>query len=477
MERLSASQKIQLQKGLSLRQSFVDAVTIDLVHRGEYRVRSETGNGFYRVVKATGGWACECPAFEELGALCKHIWAVRAGQVGRQAAESAAGGSLKTYSQDWPAYNAAGQNEYLLFDPLLWSLLDEIPEPARPPGKRGRNPIPLRTQLLVAIKKVHLGKSCLRSRGLIRSQFASGNTILPKVPNYAVPSRVFNRPESEGILVNLIRRSALPLKDLEGGGTVAIDSSGFCTTVRGIYCTQTHNPTRKQRFAKAHLAVGTKTHVILNVKVTEEIGADTTQFGPLLRGVKEAGFDPRVVVADRAYPSRQNYATAAELGMEAYLPFRSNATGAKMKGHTKEGQLGTEIYRKMLHMFQLHREEFDQPYHARSNVEAVFSAIKRKLGEGLLSKNGQARFNELLAKLLAYNLTVLIHEIYEHGIDPESIGLPPPAPRRSLEPDSKPVPEPSPASPPDGVSLEGSATCDYIPAAVTEFDGAGQTPS
>lgn len=72
----------------------------------------------------------------------------------------------------------------------------------------------------------------------------------------------------------------------------------------------------------------------------------------------------------------------------------------------------------------------------RKTFEATFSAIKRKLGENLLSKNPLARVNELLAKLLAYNLTVLIHEIHEHGIDPTTIGLPPPT-------KPKPVREPA----------------------------------
>lgn len=50
-------------------------------------------------------------------------------------------------------------------------------------------------------------------------------------------------------------------------------------------------------------------------------------------------------------------------------------------------------------------------------VEAVISAIKRKLGEPLLSKDPIARVNELLAKLLAYNIGVVIHEAYEHHIE------------------------------------------------------------
>lgn len=57
-------------------------------------------------------------------------------------------------------------------------------------------------------------------------------------------------------------------------------------------------------------------------------------------------------------------------------------------------------------------------YHKRSNIESTNAAIKRKFGETLKLKNWTAQVNELLAKIIAYNLTVVIHEIYENGIDP-----------------------------------------------------------
>ena len=120
--------------------------------------------------------------------------------------------------------------------------------------------------------------------------------------------------------------------------------------------------------------------------------------------------------------------------MTPYIPFRANASRKQGRVQPKASTLGHEVYRKLLLYFQLHRDAFDREYHKRSNVEAAFSAIKRKFGENLLSKNPLARMNELLAKLLAYNLTVLVHEIHEHGIDPASIGLPPPSKPRPVTP-------------------------------------------
>ena len=54
-------------------------------------------------------------------------------------------------------------------------------------------------------------------------------------------------------------------------------------------------------------------------------------------------------------------------------------------------------------------ELFIEHYHKRSNVESTNAAIKRKFGETLKSNNQVAQVNELFAKIIAYNLTVIIH--------------------------------------------------------------------
>ena len=47
--------------------------------------------------------------------------------------------------------------------------------------------------------------------------------------------------------------------------------------------------------------------------------------------------------------------------------------------------------------------------------------VKAKFGDKLKSKNFIAQQNELLCKLIAHNIVVLIHEIYELGIEPKFI--------------------------------------------------------
>lgn len=161
---------------------------------------------------------------------------------------------------------------------------------------------------------------------------------------------------------------------------------------------------------KAHICAGVKTNIVVGVNITDGDGGDCSQFGPLIKKTVEGGFAINEVSADMAYSSRDNLEVVSIAGGTAYIPFKKSA-----KGTTK----GSPLWSKMYHYFQLNRDEFMDHYHKRSNIEATNAAIKRKFGETLKSKNSIAQINELLAKIIAYNLTVVIHEMHENGIEPD----------------------------------------------------------
>ena len=96
------------------------------------------------------------------------------------------------------------------------------------------------------------------------------------------------------------------------------------------------------------------------------------------------------------------------VGAVPYIPYRSNATA-------RAG--GSRMWKKMFHYFQLNYEDFLMHYHNRSNIESTNMAIKSKLGGSLKSKNIVSQTNELLCKLIAYNITVLISAMCELKID------------------------------------------------------------
>jgi transposase len=72
----------------------------------------------------------------------------------------------------------------------------------------------------------------------------------------------------------------------------------------------------------------------------------------------------------------------------------------------------------MFHMFQYNRDQFLSRYHLRSNVERTFSMMKRKFGASVRSKTPVAQVNEVLCEVIAHNPSVLVHTIFELGIEP-----------------------------------------------------------
>src|SRR5689334_6779929 len=119
----------------------------------------------------------------------------------------------------------------------------------------------------------------------------------------------------------------------------------------------------------------------------------------------------REVSADKGYSSTYGHDAVAAVGATPFIAFKVNATG---------GSGG--VWGRMYHFFQYRKDEFLAAYHKRSNAESVFSAVKRKFGDALRSKTRAAQVNELLCKLLAHNLSVLIHEQEELGIVAEFWG-------------------------------------------------------
>ena len=382
--------------------------TVEKIGVDEWSVPSQSGFGRYRVWFVEREGRCTCPDYAKRAASCKHIFAVLELRL-REAGQSLAAPvprARKQYPQH-PSYAKGQTEEMRTLDALLRDLVEEVTELPRAPGLPGPEPLPLKDAILCAILKVYSGLSGRRAHGVHLNVADRG--LLAEVPSFMVASRALNRPEATAVLYRLLQLSALPLAGLEEGGAVAPDSTGMQTTQFGGWREEKHGEKREKRWLKVHAIVGTKTHVVIDARVLDANSADCPQFEPLLRGTLEAGFRPSVAVADKGYLSRDNYSLGAELGIGTYIPFKSNSVG-------RAG--GSLAWRKAYHLFQASREEFDRNYHRRSNVESVFSALKRKFGENIRSRTPVAQVNEVLCKLIAYNLTVVVHEMYENGIAP-----------------------------------------------------------
>jgi transposase len=382
-----------------------------------WSVPSQSGTGKYTVAMGGEVPRCTCPDYETRAMKCKHAWAVE--YVIEQ--ERNADGSItetktvrvtqtvrKTYPQVWPAYNAAQTNEGDQFQVLLRALCSGVPDP---PQQRGRPRLSMADALFSAVFKVYSTFSARRFMSDLREAHARG--CVSKLPCY---NSVLNAMENSALtpmLRALITESSLPLKAVELD--FAVDSSGFTTSRFESWFDHKYGVTRRQHtWVKAHIMCGVKTNVVTAVEIAGRDANDSPML-PSLAKATAKNFAIAEVSADKAYGSIKNTDTIADLGATPFIPFKSTHTG---RGTHRKSGAGNGAWAKAFGYFMYRREEFLAHYHQRSNVETTFSMIKRKFGDSLRSKSDTAMINEVLAKILCHNLVVLIHEMYELGIDP-----------------------------------------------------------
>ena len=251
----------------------------------------------------------------------------------------------------------------------------------------------------------------------IRGAKAQG--LLDKMPSFAVLGKYIQDTEITPIIQNLITLSSLPLSTVERA--FATDSTGFGSgSYNHWHGEKWGEESKKKIWVKASLTTGVQTNIIVRADVTVHPHGDSPYLIPHLNTVLEH-FHVDEYSADKAYLSQDNLLAIEKAGARAFIPFKKNSVP-----HLPLEE-GDEVWNRLLAYYMFNRSEFDKHYHKRSNVEATIGAVKAKLQEKLRSKSGTAMVNEVLLKVLCYNITVLIHSMYELEINPEFNGLIPTA--------------------------------------------------
>jgi transposase len=165
-----------------------------------------------------------------------------------------------------------------------------------------------------------------------------------------------------------------------------------------------------REWVKIHLMCGVNTNIVTSAEMSGWSAADTNFFRPLL-DTTAASFEISEVSADKAYLSHANATAIEAVGATPFIPFKSNTVPVNPAENS--------AWARMYHLFAYDRDTFLKHYHKRSNVETTFSMIKAKLGDAVLSKSDTGQMNEVLAKVLAHNICVVIGAIHELGIEPK----------------------------------------------------------
>ena len=372
-----------------------------------FSVPSQSGNGGY--VVATGEKEfCSCPDFEKRGGPCKHVYAVRFAL-----RREKHGGSKPvrivngrtTYRQDWPAYNLAQTHEKDLFERFLRELCDTIEQPEQ---QVGRPRMRLADMVFSIAMKVYSTQSGRRAMTDIRRACANANLVA--TPSFTSVFRYLEKPQLKPVIIALIERSALPFTALED--VFALDSSGFASSTPGQWRKSkwgTEYP--EQEWTKCHVMSGVLTNIVTAADVTANASNDSP-FLPRFVETTARFFVVREVLADKGYLAKSNLRAIDAVGAQPFIPFKVNSVPFT-KNHGKD-----DLWAQALRYYNLNRAEFLEHYGQRSNVETVFSMIKKKFGEPVRSRKPDARVNETLVKVLCHNICVLVQSVMEFGIAP-----------------------------------------------------------
>jgi transposase len=382
------------QRGLEI------AATRKLLSKGNlWLVPSSVSKQKYIVDPNEGTGTCTCPDYELRQLPCKHVYAVTYTIRREQTTPSGTVTETITYRQEWTAYNAAQTNEKDRVAELLRDLCSVIDNPVQ---KRGRPRLPISDTILCAVMKVYGGMSARRAASDLRDLAAKG--LIEKAPHYNSVLNALENPEITPFLRALIAESAAPLSALETD--FAADSSGFSTsTYARWYAAKYGREMVMNRWLKAHIMVGTHTNVVTAVEVTGSYVNDSPVL-PALLDESAKRFTMKRVSADKGYLAETNVQAIVDHGAEPFIAPKSNTNYRKHAA-----------WNKMVGYYQYRRDDFLRAYHRRSNVESAFHMVKSKFGSAVRSKTEVAQVNEILCKILAHNLCVLVQSIYELGIE------------------------------------------------------------
>ncbi len=187
-----------------------------------------------------------------------------------------------------------------------------------------------------------------------------------------------------------IRKIRVP-EILNPSVSIAVDSTGFKTTIRGDWLSDKWG--RKRRgWIKLHASVDTESVAAQKIVITTEHMHDAPVFPHLVTGNEDKVF------ADKAYDSRKIFNMLGRNGTDAIIPLRKNfrtiARGSPLRHITARQirNLGEDEWKRI------------HGYGKRWIAEIYFSGLKRVMGEVIKARKPEYISQEVGMKVLYYNV-------------------------------------------------------------------------
>lgn len=203
-------------------------------------------------------------------------------------------------------------------------------------------------------------------------------------------------PDHTTIWKRLAALRAVPAAPPRQGVIVAVDSTGFSTTLRNEWMRDHWH--KHRGFVKAHVMIDVETLEVLVVVVTDDTVSDGRAFASLIEQALERGVVVRRVLADGAYDMRENFDILDANGIETGIRIRRGASKRLMGGTLARPRAVQELDRIG---FEAWASKYE--YSLRWMIEYVFSAVKRTIGGEVRSRRRDLMFSEVENKFWTWN--------------------------------------------------------------------------
>jgi len=235
---------------------------------------------------------------------------------------------------------------------------------------------------------------------------------LVDVPGYKDVERAYGDPDVSVVLLGFFDLTVGVVRDVRD---FAIDGTGLSTSIKDnwesyLYPGQGRRGGKRRYsvFEKLVCVVGERYGLVSAFRVLDSMhGHESPYLRPLVEEVAERHGGLGLVCGDAAYISRENCRAIAGLGGVPRLYPKKN---------TSLNSQGCKEYQDMLLSFIYDPQAWLEEYHRRYVCESTFSSLKRRCLQPLRRKLGSRRRQEVLARIIIYNLIRISYAKWTQGL-------------------------------------------------------------
>jgi len=298
----------------------------------------------------------------------------------------------------WSKYKRKRRFAYIRVISNIKRIMDDLPDPYRvkPPGTRGRPPVPPKVILIAILIKELFGLSYISTESFLLWIVQSNPYILPRVPAAnTIQEHVKDIPIS--YMQKMLFQT---LKILENQQMdIIIDATGICTRQYGRWRTSRYASKKiKRKYIKIHIIMDPERNIVLIGASTKGWKGDHPIGLKLMKHLEKVfnrhGIKVRYGLGDSGYRSRKMATQIEKMGGKPMIKIKKGDTAKKK---------GSKAWSEMVRFQREEEKEFQKIYCQRVIIEGFFSAFKSIFGTTITSRKRHNQNVQIMARLILWN--------------------------------------------------------------------------